>query len=301
MPGESVERILVTGVSGPIGAALLPHLEAQGARIVRLVRGTAEGPDQLQWDPSQPLAPSRVSGCDVVIHLAGKSVFGRWTPAWKQAILESRVQGTAHLARALAAADIRPRVFICASAIGYYGNRGDQILTEDSSSGSDFLAEVCRAWEGATEAAADAGIRTLNLRIGLVLSPKGGALGMMLPAFKLGLGGRLGSGLQWSSWIHVDDIVGAVHHLIQTEIVSGPVNMVAPSPVPNAEFTRTLASVLRRPAIFPVPRFAARLVLGEAADQLLLSGQRVAPAKLVASGYSFRFPELRPALEDLLE
>jgi uncharacterized protein (TIGR01777 family) len=296
-----LERVLVTGASGPIGAALLPYLESQGARIIRLVRGPARGPDQVRWDPGQALEPSAVSGCEVVIHLAGESVFGRWTAARKKAILESRLQGTTTVARAMGAADVRPRVFICASAIGFYGNGGDRVLTEESPSGNDFPSEVCRVWEGASRIAADAGIRTVNLRIGLVLSPKGGALGMMLPAFKLGLGGRLGSGKQWSSWIHVDDIVGAVHHLIQTESVSGAVNFVSPAPVTNAEFTKTLASVLRRPAILPVPAFAARLAFGEMADQLLLSGQRVLPAKLQASGYSFRFSELRPALEELLE
>lgn len=295
-----MERVLVTGMSGPIGAALLPYLESQGARIVRLVRGPAKGPDQVQWDPFQPLPPSVASGCDAVIHLAGESVFGRWTTDKKKAILESRVHGTSNLTRALAQAEVRPRVFICASAVGFYGNGGDTVLTEDSPSGHDFPSEVCRAWEGASRIAAGAGIRTLNLRMGLVLSPKGGALGMMLTPFRLGLGGRLGSGRQWSSWIHVDDIVAAVHHLIQTESVAGPVNFVAPTPVTNREFTQTLAAVLRRPAFLPVPAFAARLAFGEMADPLLLSGQRVLPAKLQASGYSFRFPELRPALEDLL-
>jgi len=295
-----VERVLVTGMSGPIGAALLPYLESQGARIVRLVRGPAKGPDQVQWDPFQPLPPSVASGCDAVIHLAGESVFGRWTTDKKKAILESRVHGTSNLTRALAQAEVRPRVFICASAVGFYGNGGDTVLTEDSPSGHDFPSEVCRAWEGASRIAAGAGIRTLNLRIGLVLSPKGGALGMMLTPFRLGLGGRLGSGRQWSSWIHVDDIVAAVHHLIQTESVAGPVNFVSPTPVTNQEFTRTLAAVLRRPALLPVPAFAARLAFGEMADQLLLNGQRVLPAKLQASGYSFRYSELQPALEDLL-
>ena len=295
-----MERVLVTGVSGPIGRALLPYLESQGARVVRLVRGAAVGLDQVQWDPSKPVAPTVVSGCDAVIHLAGETIFGRWTPSKKKAILESRVQGTTNLARAMAQAEVRPRVFLCASAVGFYGNGGDRIMTEESPSGNDFPAEICRAWESASRIAADAGIRTVNLRIGMVLSPKGGALAMMLPAFKCGLGGRLGSGRQWSSWIHIDDIVAAVHHLIQTESLAGPVNFVAPTPVTNAEFTRTLAAVVRRPALLPVPAFAARLAFGEMGTQLLLSGQRALPAKLQASGYSFRFSELGPALEDLL-
>lgn len=295
-----MERVLVTGVSGPIGAALLPYLESQGARIIRLVRGPAKGPDQVRWDPSQPLSPAAVSGCEAVIHLAGETIFGRWTAAKKKAILESRSQGTSNLATAMAKAETKPQVFLCASAVGFYGNRGDETVTEESPAGDGFPADVCRVWEGASRIAAEAGIRTVNMRIGLVLSAKRGALGMMLPAFRLGLGGRLGSGKQWSSWIHVDDIVGAVHHIIQNQSISGPVNFVAPGPVTNREFTETLASVLHRPALLPVPAFAARLALGEMGEQLLLSGQRVLPARLQATGYSFRFAELRTALEDLL-
>lgn len=296
-----MERVLVTGASGPIGVALLPCLESQGASIVRLVRRPASSPDQTYWDPAQPLDPHVASGCDVVIHLAGESIFGRWTGSKKRAILESRILGTSNLARALADAKARPRVFLCASAVGFYGDGGGQILTEESPNGDDFPAEICRAWENASRIAAEAGIRTVNLRIGMVLSPQGGALQMMLPAFRFGLGGRLGSGRQWSSWIHVDDIVSAMQHVIQTEPLAGPVNFVAPAPVTNAEFTRTLAAVLHRPALLPVPAFAARVAFGEMADQLLLSGQRALPAKLQATGYSFRFPALRGALEDLLQ
>jgi hypothetical protein len=235
-----------------------------------------------------------------VIHLAGESVAGRWTEAKKKAIRESRVQGTKHLTEALAQAQSRPRVFICASAIGFYGNRGDEALTEASPAGQGFLPEVSREWEAASRIAADAGIRTLNLRLGLVLSPRGGALKKMLTPFQLGLGGRIGSGQQWWSWIHVDDIVGAIHHALYTGSLTGPVNLVAPHPVRNAEFTQVLASVLRRPAFFHVPAFAARLAFGEMADELLLSSERVEPAKLRASGYAFRFGELRAALEDLV-
>ena len=291
----------MSGVSGPIGAALLPYLESQGARIVRLVRGPARGADQASWDPLRPLAPAVVSGFEAVIHLAGEGVAGRWTEAKKGAIRESRVQGTAHLATALAQCESRPQVFICASAIGCYGNRGDEVLTEASVAGQGFLPEVCGEWEAASRIAADAGIRTINLRIGLVLSPKGGALEKMLVPFKLGVGGRVGSGQQWWSWVHVDDIVGALHHALHTNALSGPVNMVAPNPVRNTEFTRVLASVLRRPAFVPVPAFAARLAFGKmAAEELLLSSARVTPAKLQDSGYAFRFPELRAALEELL-
>ena len=295
-----MERVLVSGVSGPIGAALLPYLESQGTRIVRLVRGPARGPDQISWDPLRPLAAAAVSGFEAVIHLAGENVAGRWTEAKKKAIRDSRVQGTRHLADALAKTQSRPRVFISASAIGFYGNRGDEVLTEASPAGNGFLPEVTREWEAASRIAADAGIRTVNLRLGLVLSPKGGALKKILTPFKLGLGGRIGSGQQWWSWIHVDDIVGALHHALRTDSLSGPVNLVAPNPVRNAEFTQVLASVLRRPAFFHVPSFAARLAFGEMADELVLSSERVEPAKLRDSGYAFRFAELRLALEDLL-
>ncbi len=296
-----MNRVLVSGVSGPIGAALLPYLESQGARIVRLVRGQARGVDQVSWDTLQPFAPVAVSGFEAVIHLAGESIAGRWTEAKKNAIRESRVQGTTHLATALAQCESRPRVFICASAIGCYGNRGDEVLTEASAAGQGFLPEVCGEWEAASRIAADAGIRTVNLRIGLVLSPKGGALEKMLTPFKLGVGGRIGSGQQWWSWVHVDDIVGALHQALHTGSLSGPVNMVAPNPARNTEFTQVLASVLRRPAFCSVPAFAARLAFGKmAAEELLLSSARVTPAKLLDSGYAFRFPELRATLEELL-
>ena len=295
-----MERVLVSGVSGPIGAALLPYLESQGARIVRLVRGPARGPDQISWDPLRPLTPAAVSGFEAVIHLAGESVAGRWTEAKKKAIRESRVQATRHLADALAKTQSRPRVFICASAIGFYGNRGDEVLTEASPAGKGFLPEVTREWEAASRIAADAGIRTVNLRFGLVLSPKGGALAKMLTPFRLGLGGRIGSGQQWWSWIHVDDVVGALHHALQTDSLSGPVNLVAPNPARNAEFTSVLASVLRRPAFFHVPAFAAQLAFGEMADELLLSSERVEPTRLRGSRYAFRFAELRLSLEDLV-
>ncbi|MFI5113553.1 MAG: TIGR01777 family oxidoreductase [Terriglobales bacterium] len=309
-----MDRFLVTGVSGPIGAALLPSLESRASRIVRLVRGPAKNADQISWDPPAPLQPHAVSGFDAVIHLAGESVVGRWTDAKKKAIRDSRVQGTRNLASALAQTQTqskdRPRVFICASAIGFYGNRGDELLTEESAVGGGFLAELARDWEAASRAAAESGIRTVNLRIGLVLSPKGGALAKMLTPFQLGLGGRVGPGTQWWSWIHVDDIVGAIHHILDHNVLdhhindtaplSGPVNLVAPNPVQNSEFTRLLAAVLGRPALLPVPAFAARLAFGEMALELLLSSQRVTPSKLEASGYSFRFPELRAALEDLV-
>jgi uncharacterized protein len=312
-----LERVLVSGASGPIGTALLASFEPQSTQIVRLVRGRAQGAAQVSWDPLAPVSPAAVSGFDAVVHLAGETVVGRWTEEKKKAIRESRVQGTRNLATALAQSEAKPRVLVCASAVGFYGNRGEELLREESPAGQGFLPEVCREWEDASRIAAEAGIRTVNLRIGLVLSAKGGALANMLKPFKLGLGGRIGSGQQWWSWIHVDDIVGGIHHAIGTESgvgpangprnapgngpLSGPVNLVGPNPVRNAEFTKVLASVLGRPAFFPVPEFALRLAFGKiAAEELLLASQRVEPGKLGASGYAFRFRELRAALENLV-
>ncbi|MGA8734742.1 MAG: TIGR01777 family oxidoreductase [Terriglobales bacterium] len=294
-------RILVSGSSGLIGAALIPALKSSGYEIACLLRGTASGKEQIQWDPTRPLTPETVSGFDAVVHLAGESIVGRWTEAKKRRIRDSRVQGTRNLAEALARAPQRPRVLISASAIGYYGDRGDEALREVSSSGDGFLAEVCREWEGATEPAAKAGVRTVQMRIGVVLSPSGGALQKMLPPFRLGVGGNLGNGRQWWSWIDIDDLVGAIQHVIKTDGLRGPVNVVTPNPVTNADFSKMLGSVLSRPAIFPMPAFAARLVFGQMGDELLLASQRVEPAKLLASGYVFRKPDLRTALEGILK
>jgi len=268
--------------------------------MVRLVRGAASGEDQIAWDPLQPLRPQSVSGFDAVIHLAGESIVGRWTAAKKRSILDSRVQGTRHLAEALAEAPQRPQVFITASAIGYYGDRGDEILREDSKPGRGFLPMVCREWEAAASRAEDAGIRAVQIRIGLVLSPSGGALQKMLTPFRLGLGGRMGNGRQWWSWIHVQDLASAIQHILAGNL-SGPVNAVAPAPVKNAEFTKALAAALSRPAIFPMPAFAARLAFGQMGDELLLASQRVEPTKLAMSGYNFRYPDLKKALSDVLK
>ena len=300
-----MQRILVSGASGPIGTALLDsfrsELERGDVELVRLLRGRARDAAQISWDPLAPLSPAAVSGFDAVIHLAGESVVGRWTAEKKRAILESRALGTRNLASALAQTKTKPRVFVSASAVGFYGNRGDEILREESSAGQGFLSEVCREWEAASRVAADAGIRTVNVRIGLVLSNRGGALPKMLKPFKLGLGGRIGTGRQWLSWIHVDDIVGGIRHAINTPELSGPVNLVAPNPVRNAEFIVVLASVLARPAIFPVPAFALRIVFGKmAADELFLSSQRVEPQKLQTSGYTFHYRDLRTALDNLV-
>jgi hypothetical protein len=307
-------RILVSGVSGPIGDALLPSLRSNGTKIVRLARvsgsggagnasenATANSEQRIPWNPAQPISPQAVSGFDAVIHLAGESIIGRWTAAKKTKIHDSRVVGTLNLARALAQAEEKPRVFVCASAIGYYGDRGDEVLREDSSPGAGFLAHVCQEVEAATQPATDAGIRTARIRIGLVLSPSGGALGKMLLPFKMGVGGNLGNGRQWMSWIDVRDLVGGIHHILKNDLLYGPVNMVAPKPVTNAEFTETLAGVLSRPAILPMPAFVAKLAFGQMGEEVLLGSQNVEPVKLISSGYPFRFRELRVSLESLLK
>ena len=268
--------------------------------MVRLVRGAARGDNQIGWDPAEPLAPQTVSGFDAVIHLAGESIFGRWTTGKKAKIRDSRVVGTFNLSSALAQARDKPQVFVCGSAIGYYGNRGDEILREESAPGAGFLAEVCQDWEEATTPAVRADIRTAHIRTGVVLSPKGGALGAMLTPFRMGLGGRTGSGQQWLSWIDVRDMVGAIHHILKNDLIQGPVNMVAPKPVRNADFARTLANALSRPAIFPLPAFAVKLVFGEMGEDLLLGSQKVEASKLISTGYPFRYRELKTSLESLL-
>lgn len=293
-------RILVSGVSGPIGAALLPSLQERGYEVVRLVRGPKSSENQIPWDPNQPLRPQSVTGFDAVIHLAGESIVGRWTAAKKRRILDSRVQGTRHLAAALGEAAERPRVLITGSAIGFYGDRGEEVLREDSRPARGFLPTVCREWEAASTRAEDAGTRAVQIRTGLVLSPAGGALQKMLTPFRLGLGGRIGSGRQWWSWIHVQDMVGAIHHILNGNL-NGPVNLVAPAPVRNADFTKILAAVLSRPAIFPMPAFAARLAFGQMGDELLLASQRVEPRKLTMTGYTFQYSDLKKALTDILK
>jgi uncharacterized protein len=293
-------RYLVSGTSGPIGKALLPTLQKRG-RTTRLVRGAVTGDDQIRWDPARPVPPEQLEGFSAVIHLAGETIAGRWNSAKKARIRDSRLQGTKNLAEALAKTSSPPGVFVCASAIGYYGNRGDEILREESAPGVDFLAEVCREWEAATQPTAQAGIRTVNTRFGVILSRDGGALPKMLPPFRMGVGGRIGDGRQWMSWVHISDVVGAIEHVLDKAGVSGPVNVVAPSPTTNAEFTRTLAAVLHRPAIFPLPAFAVRLAFGEMGEALLLGSQRVEPGKLRANGYEFQFSQLAPALASILQ
>lgn len=282
-----------------IGSALLPSLEARRHSVSRLAR-RANSKSQMAWDPAKPLPSQSVNGFDAVVHLAGESIVGRWTAAKKSRIRESRVMGTRHLAEALARAGQRPMVLVCASAIGFYGNRGDELLREDSAPGTGFLPEVCQEWEAAARPAVDAGIRVVQLRFGVVLSAAGGALKQMLLPFRLGLGGNIGSGHQWWSWIHIQDVVGAIHHALNTNTLQGPVNVVAPNAITNAEFTSTLGAVLIRPTMIPMPAFAARAVFGQMADELLLSSQRVEPAKLTATAYPFQYTDLKKALQQIL-
>jgi len=293
-------RIVVTGASGLIGRALASSLKMRGCEVFRLVRGTPTAEDQIRWDPARSLPSETVSGFDAVVHLAGETVVGRWTQAKKARIRDSRVGGTRTLTHALAKAAKRPRVLVTASAIGYYGDRADEVLNEKSSSGTGFLPDVCREWEAANQPATDAGIRTVQIRTGVVLSAEGGALQKMLPPFRLGVGGKLGSGGQWMSWIHIHDMVGAIHHILKSDLLQGPVNLVAPNPVSNTESTETLASVLSRPAIFPVPAFAIKVLFGQMGEEVLLASQRVEPARLVTSGYPFQYSDLRKALEAIL-
>jgi len=293
--------VAITGASGLVGRALTTALESAGTSVIRLSRRS--GAATVTWDPALGITdPQALAGVAALVHLAGENIAsGRWTDAQKRRIRESRVAGTRNLVLSLGRAPSPPRVLVCASAIGFYGNRGDEMLDESSPSGAGFLAKVCREWEAAADEAKRLGTRVIQTRFGVVLSKEGGALKKMLLPFKLGAGGRVGSGQQYWSWVALADVVGAIRHAIATESLSGPVNVVAPQPATNAEFTKTLAKVLHRPAIFPVPAAAARLVLGEMADELLLASARVVPQRLNASGYVFQFRDLEAALLDAVE
>ena len=294
--------VLVTGSYGLVGSALIPNLEAGGHRVLRLVRRGPQGDVERRWDPETgELDAASLDGVQAVVHLAGENIAsGRWNDAKKDRIRSSRVDGTRLLAQGLAELQTPPGVLICASAVGYYGNRGEEILNEESAPGADFLAETCLAWEHAARPALDAGVRTVVLRIGIVLSADGGALAKMLFPFKMGAGGVIGSGNQYMSWVTLSDLVGIVDHALNTKTLQGPVNAVSPAPVTNREFTRALGGVLSRPTLFPMPAFAARLAFGEMADALLLSSTRVLPARLQESGYDFQHPQLDDALRHVL-
>jgi uncharacterized protein len=295
-------RIAVTGSSGLIGSALVPRLRHAGHEVLRLVRARPAGRGASYWNPAAgEIDRDALRGVDAVVHLAGRPIATRWTRQVKKEILESRTVSTHLLATTIAELDGGPRALVSMSGIHYYGaDRGDEILTEDSTPGVGFMPEVCQAWEAAAEPARAAGVRVAHVRGGLVLTPEGGPLERLLPLFRLGVGGRLGSGRQWWSWITLDDFLGVIEHAVTTEGVKGPLNATAPAPVTNAEFTRTLAKVLRRPAVLRVPRFGPRLVLGELADVLALGSLRVRPERTLASGYTFRHLDLEEGLTDLL-
>jgi uncharacterized protein (TIGR01777 family) len=291
--------VLVTGSSGLVGSALVSSLRDSGHKVRRLVRaGSKANSDVACWDPKgERIDPGSFRETDAVVHLAGENIAaGRWTSEQKARIRDSRVKGTRLISEALATLTDRPAVLVCASAIGFYGDRGDEPVNEASLAGRGFLADVCREWEAAAEPAAAAGIRLVHARLGIVLSRSGGALAKMLTPFRMGAGGVIGDGLQYMSWIALDDTVAAIQHALTTDSLHGPVNVVAPNPVTNREFTKTLGRVLRRPTLLPIPGFGARLVLGEMADALLLASVRAEPTCLLKTGFRFRFPELESAL-----
>lgn len=297
-------RALVTGATGFIGKHLLPRLTEPVVltRDPERFKSDQPGVRVHGWNPmSEPAPAAAFEGVEVVFHLAGEPVVeGRWTASKKIRIRDSRRVGTANLVRGLAAVDMRPRVLVSGSAVGYYGDRGDDILDESAAPGADYLAEVCRLWESAAGEARHLGVRVVNARTGVVLGRDGGALAKMLLPFKLGLGGRLGSGRQWMPWIHIDDMVGVLLHAAAHDDVEGPMNAAAPRPVTNREFTKVLAATLHRPAIFPVPRPLLKLAVGELAEVLLLASQRTAPQVALRTGFEFRFPDLKPAMEEVL-
>ena len=296
-------KILISGSHGLVGKALISELTKDQHEIVSLVRHKSAGASEIEWHPNQGSIDSEyVSGFDVVVHLAGESIAsGRWTDEKKRKIRDSRVNGTTLLSQAVARSSKPPATLISASAIGYYGNRRDELLNEKSVPGNDFLAEVCVAWERATRDAEARGIRTVHARFGIILDQDGGALAKMLTPFRMGVGGRIGDGKQWMSWIALADVIKGLMFVIESNSMTGAVNFVAPDPVTNSEFTKTLGDALSRPTLFPLPSFVARLAFGEMADALLLSSAKVQPQRLMDSGYRFEFQKLEPALEAILK
>jgi uncharacterized protein len=296
-------RVLITGASGLIGTALVTRLQRDGVAVRRLVRRLPrQGSDDVPWNPhAQTMDPRALDDVDAVVHLAGEKIDQRWTTRVKHALRESRVSGTTLLARAIAERTDRPRVLVSGSAIGVYGSRGDEPLSDVSAVGNDFLAEICQVWERSAQPARDAGVRVVHPRTGIVLAKHGGALGRMLLPFKLGIGGRLGSGQQWMSWISLTDMVEAIIFAITNETLSGPANFVGPRPVRNIEFTKTLGRVLHRPTLIPIPTFALAILFGrEMVEGTLLASQRAEPSKLLASGFNFRDETLEAALQNEL-
>jgi uncharacterized protein (TIGR01777 family) len=290
-------KVLIAGASGLVGSALVPALEAEGAEVTRLVRSSARA-GEIEWHPNQDeIDPAKLKGFDALINLAGENIAaGRWTDDQKRKIRDSRVNGTHLLSEAIVKLSKRPSVFVCASATGIYGDRGDEILDEQSDSGGGFLAGVCREWEMATGPAVSAGVRTVNLRFGPILAREGGMLAKLLTPFKMGMGGKVGSGKQYISWVAIEDAVNAIKLALNDESFRGPLNVVSPNPVTNEVFTKTLGHVLSRPTALAMPAFAVRLAFGEMADEMLLTSQRVMPKKLTDAGYEFQQPELEGAL-----
>jgi uncharacterized protein (TIGR01777 family) len=291
-------RVLISGASGLIGAALRKRLVTHGDECAALVRHLP-GTGEVQWEPRRALDPGRLAGFDAVVHLAGKNIAGRWSESFKREVRESRVEGTRALATAAAEAFRRlgePKTFIAASAIGYYGDRGDELLTEQSPPGNGFLAETCVAWEAAADPAREAGLRVAHLRIGVVLAKNGGALPPLLFPFRLGLGGRIGDGRQWWSWVALEDVTAAFAFAIRNDSLTGPVNVTAPEPARVEEFVRALGNVLHRPTLLPFPAFAVRTLLGDMGQRLLLDSARVVPQKLQAAGFTYLYPRLHEAL-----
>lgn len=298
-----MQTIAVTGASGFIGRALTQHLRQQGLRVRPMLRPGKDAPDGIRWDPAAgTVEVEALAEVDVLVHLAGESIAsGRWTAAKKRELKQSRLRSTELLARTLAGMKKRPSVWVSGSAVGFYGDRGEEPLDETSAAGSDFLAELTQAWEDATGPASDAGVRVVHARTGIVLDPSGGALAKMMLPFKFGVGGKIGSGRQYMSWIALEDEVRALEHLMTHTELSGPVNLVAPAPVTNAELTRALAAALHRPAFMPLPAFAARAAFGEMADTALLAGARVLPKRLLATGFQFAHPDLSMFLTSILK
>ncbi len=297
---EAPSKVVLSGASGMLGSSLRHALAARGIPVLQLVRGTQPVQDQILWDPSADPAienTAPLEGCGAAIHLSGANVAAhRWTPAYRHEMTTSRVDSTRALARLLASLRTPPATLLVASAVGFYGDRGNQLLDETSLPGSGFLAELCQQWEAAAQPAVDAGIRVVHLRFGVVLGPGPGALARMLPIFRLGLGGRLGSGRQWMSWISIEDAMRAILFVLETPSLAGPVNLTAPNPVTNAEFARALAHALKRPALLPAPAFALRLALGRMADEALLASVRAVPMRLLVAGFRFAHPTVDRAL-----
>ena len=296
-------KTLITGGSGLVGTALDEYLRQQGHEVLRLCRrGTAGCDGQPWWDPSTgQVDADALAGADAIVHLAGANIGARlWTQARKRLLRDSRVESTRTLAEYLAARPNPPSVFISASAVGFYGNRGDDVLDERSEVGSGLLADLCRDWEAACIPLVGSGVRVVHARFGIVMSPRGLPLSRLLLVFRMGMGGRQGNGRQWVSWIDIDDLTRAIEHMLTSEDISGPVNAVAPEPITNAEMTRVLAGVLRRPAFMHVPAFALRLIFRDMADEALLSSVRAQPARLLQGGFEFAYPDLKSSLEHLL-